>query len=210
VYAWLLLMNSCLSLHLSCMLMQPLCGARAVRHMEAAQEHLAAYKSRRPRSTHDGCSEHDGRTLNKHTTPVPRRAPHHCVSSSQVMGYVPQDDVMLADMTVEELLHFSARMRLPAAARPADHLRHVDRTIKVCHCDALSRSVQKVCLVRWHRAEVVEGEQGSACWHQVWVCQWTWVWVRDNDNTMVRTCIDHGICQAPAPGLPRNLQQQRA
>ena len=50
----------------------------------------------------------------------------------QVMGYVPQDDVMLADMTVEELLHFSARVRLPAAARPADHLRHVDRTIKVC------------------------------------------------------------------------------
>ena len=46
------------------------------------------------------------------------------------MGYVPQDDVMLADMTVEELLQFSARVRLPAAARPADHMRHVDRTIK--------------------------------------------------------------------------------
>lgn len=47
---------------------------------------------------------------------------------------MPQDDVMLADMTVEEVLQFSARVRLPAAARHADHLRHVDRTIKVLPC----------------------------------------------------------------------------
>ena len=73
----------------------------------------------------------------------------------QVMGYVPQDDVMLADMTVEELLQFSARVRLPAAARPADHLRNVNRTIKVG--DILFVNV--VVLARLHRAA------GSSGWY---------------------------------------------
>ena len=74
----------------------------------------------------------------------------------QVMGYVPQDDVMLADMTVEELLQFSARVRLPAAARPADHLRNVNRTIKVG--DILFVNV--VVLARLHRAA---GSSGRGC-----------------------------------------------
>ncbi len=47
------------------------------------------------------------------------------------MGYVPQDDLMYTDLTVEELLLFSARMRLPAAASSAVHRRHVERAIKV-------------------------------------------------------------------------------
>lgn len=49
----------------------------------------------------------------------------------QVMGYVPQDDLMYTDLTVEELLLFSACMRLPAAASSADHRRHVEHAIKV-------------------------------------------------------------------------------
>ena len=52
----------------------------------------------------------------------------------QVMGYVPQDDVMHRDLTVEELLLFSARFRLPATAKAADHTRHVDRALKVRPC----------------------------------------------------------------------------
>ena len=49
----------------------------------------------------------------------------------QVMGFVPQDDLMYTDMTVEELLLFSARIRLPAAATAANHVRHVERAIQV-------------------------------------------------------------------------------
>lgn len=58
------------------------------------------------------------------------------------MGYVPQDDIMYGDMTVEELLLFSARMRLPAAARASDHARHVERAIKVTRC----RNTTNLCL----------------------------------------------------------------
>lgn len=47
------------------------------------------------------------------------------------MGFVPQDDVLHGDLTVEEVLLFSARVRLPSSASGADHRCHVDRALKV-------------------------------------------------------------------------------
>ncbi len=47
------------------------------------------------------------------------------------MGFVPQDDVLHGDLTVEEVLLFSARVRLPASAEAADHRSHVDRALRV-------------------------------------------------------------------------------
>ncbi len=47
------------------------------------------------------------------------------------MGFVPQDDVLHADLTVEEVLLFSARYRLPASATCADHRRHVEGALEV-------------------------------------------------------------------------------
>ncbi len=62
----------------------------------------------------------------------------------QVMGFVPQDDLMYTDLTVEELLLFSARMRLPAAASGADHRRHVERAINVRVADVMSGVFSRV------------------------------------------------------------------
>lgn len=47
------------------------------------------------------------------------------------MGFVPQDDTMHTDLTVEELLLFAARCRLPAGTNAADHRRHVDQALQV-------------------------------------------------------------------------------
>ena len=114
-----------------------------------------------PSSTDGGCSKLLHAPAPGHADlPVHRRAPQHCVSSSQVMGYVPQDDVMLADMTVEELLLFSARVRLPAAARPADHLRHVDRTINArLYCSFVTKRLVGQVAQGWGS----RGRAGTQC-----------------------------------------------
>ena len=43
-----------------------------------------------------------------------------------------QDDIMHADLTVEENLLFSARFRLPAHLTHSQHLFFVERAIQVC------------------------------------------------------------------------------
>ncbi|KJE94832.1 multidrug resistance protein [Capsaspora owczarzaki ATCC 30864] len=47
----------------------------------------------------------------------------------KVMGFVPQDDIMLRELTVEELLTHSARVRLPAELSRAEIARRVDGVI---------------------------------------------------------------------------------
>lgn len=49
----------------------------------------------------------------------------------RVMGFVPQDDIMHTDLTVEENLLFSARYRLPAGTSHSTILSVVERAIQV-------------------------------------------------------------------------------
>lgn len=49
----------------------------------------------------------------------------------RVMGFVPQDDIMHAKLTVEENLLFSARFRLPARYTRDQHLFHVEKALHV-------------------------------------------------------------------------------
>ncbi|MCJ1307995.1 hypothetical protein MMC25_001645 [Agyrium rufum] len=47
----------------------------------------------------------------------------------KVIGYVPQDDVVLPELTVEENLLYSARVRLPTTWKSAEIHEHVDKVI---------------------------------------------------------------------------------
>lgn len=48
-----------------------------------------------------------------------------------VMGFVPQDDIMHTDLTVEENLLFSAKYRLPAHTSHSSIMSAVERAIQV-------------------------------------------------------------------------------
>ncbi|GAB4817511.1 hypothetical protein N2152v2_004557 [Parachlorella kessleri] len=48
-----------------------------------------------------------------------------------VMGFVPQDDIMCAQLSVEENLYFAARYRLPARYKREQHLYFVERAIQI-------------------------------------------------------------------------------
>lgn len=50
----------------------------------------------------------------------------------QVTGFVPQDDILLPLLTVEESLLFSARRRLPASYTAEQHVSHVEEALQVC------------------------------------------------------------------------------
>ncbi|CAE8673647.1 unnamed protein product [Polarella glacialis] len=49
----------------------------------------------------------------------------------KLVGYVPQDDIMHADLTVHQNLYFNAQLRLPAGTSSEQVLEHVNKTIKV-------------------------------------------------------------------------------
>jgi ABC-type multidrug transport system ATPase subunit len=51
------------------------------------------------------------------------------VAYAALMGYVPQEDVVHADLTVMEALGYQARLRLGSAAAPATRLARVERVI---------------------------------------------------------------------------------
>lgn len=55
----------------------------------------------------------------------------HIASVVQVTGFVPQDDILLPLLTVEESLLFSARRRLPASYTSDQHVRHVEDALQV-------------------------------------------------------------------------------
>lgn len=52
----------------------------------------------------------------------------------QVTGFVPQDDILLPLLTVEESLLFSARRRLPASYTSDQHVSHVEHALQVIGC----------------------------------------------------------------------------
>ncbi|KAJ3232663.1 hypothetical protein HDU81_002813 [Chytriomyces hyalinus] len=51
----------------------------------------------------------------------------------KLVGYVPQDDVMLSDLTVRENILHSARVRLPNSWKKARIEEHVDHTLQALH-----------------------------------------------------------------------------
>ncbi|KAK9815422.1 hypothetical protein WJX72_003407 [[Myrmecia] bisecta] len=59
----------------------------------------------------------------------------------RVMGFVPQDDIMHANLTVEENLLFSAQYRLPAHFTRAQHLYYVERAVQVLQLDEVRNEV---------------------------------------------------------------------
>merc|ERR1712050_174469 len=53
-----------------------------------------------------------------------------------LVGFVPQDDILFADLTVYEALYFNALLRLPAAMPREEKVQvvhHVLETLEICH-----------------------------------------------------------------------------
>jgi ABC-type multidrug transport system ATPase subunit len=48
----------------------------------------------------------------------------------KIIGYVPQEDIMLKELTVREVIEYSARIRLPRAWSKREVDDHVDTILK--------------------------------------------------------------------------------
>ena len=59
----------------------------------------------------------------------------------KLMGFVPQDDIMLREMTVKEILRFSAATRLPASTSRAERHAIVDRVLDILGLREIRHSV---------------------------------------------------------------------
>ena len=55
----------------------------------------------------------------------------HIHEYRKIIGYVPQEDVMLRELTVREVIYYSARIRLPKNWTKAQINDHVDTILKV-------------------------------------------------------------------------------
>jgi len=53
------------------------------------------------------------------------------LGKQNLVGYVPQDDIVRADLTVFQNLYYNAMVRLPSTTPKADRLKHVQNCIKV-------------------------------------------------------------------------------
>ncbi|KAK9813958.1 hypothetical protein WJX73_006860 [Symbiochloris irregularis] len=60
---------------------------------------------------------------------------------TRVMGFVPQDDIMHVNLTVEENLMFSARYRLPSHYTHSQHVFYVERAIQVLQLEEVRGEV---------------------------------------------------------------------
>ena len=56
----------------------------------------------------------------------------------KVIGFVPQDDTMLRELTVYENIHHSARCRLPSSWTSADVAQHVQVIIQALELSAVA------------------------------------------------------------------------
>ena len=54
-----------------------------------------------------------------------------------VLGYVPQDDIIHADLPLERMLRYAARLRLPSSTTPAD----IDDAVRAGRTPSRSASV---------------------------------------------------------------------
>ncbi|DBA93405.1 TPA: hypothetical protein ACH3X2_003675 [Trebouxia sp. C0005] len=59
----------------------------------------------------------------------------------RVMGFVPQDDIMYTNLTVEENLLFSAQYRLPVHYTHAQHVYYVERAIQILALDDIRNEI---------------------------------------------------------------------
>ncbi|KAL4853041.1 ABC transporter G family member 28 [Chlorella vulgaris] len=75
-----------------------------------------------------------------------------------VLGFVPQDDIMHATLTVQENLLFSARFRLPASCRREQHLLFVERAIAVLQLEDV-----RDCQIGDEHRRGVSGGQKRRC-----------------------------------------------
>ncbi|KAL3137532.1 hypothetical protein ABBQ38_004816 [Trebouxia sp. C0009 RCD-2024] len=67
--------------------------------------------------------------------------PDKLLRYKRVMGFVPQDDIMYCNLTVEENLLFSARYRLPVHYTHAQHVYYVERAIQILALDDIRNEI---------------------------------------------------------------------
>ncbi|KAJ3326983.1 hypothetical protein HDU76_012450 [Blyttiomyces sp. JEL0837] len=66
--------------------------------------------------------------------------PAEMESFKKIIGYVPQDDVMLRELTVKEIILYSARARLPGSWTSKEIEEHADNVIKVLNLAHVAHS----------------------------------------------------------------------
>jgi len=88
----------------------------------------------------------------------------------KLVGFVPQDDIMHADLTVEQNIYYNAQLRLPRGTPEKDVIAHVSKVIAALGLERVSHIVvgdpekrgisggQKTC-EHWH------GTRCHACHH---------------------------------------------
>ncbi|KAJ3416979.1 hypothetical protein HDV05_007461 [Chytridiales sp. JEL 0842] len=67
-------------------------------------------------------------------------APEELHSFKKIIGYVPQDDIMLRELTVREVIRYSARIRLPRSWSRKEVDDHVDTILKALNLEHVAHS----------------------------------------------------------------------
>lgn len=79
--------------------------------------------------------------LSIHASPVHSASSLTAHELSRVVGFVPQDDVMLSELTVRENVLYSARTRLPRSWSAKEVVAFVDACLECLELDGIAHNV---------------------------------------------------------------------